>query len=213
MPGGWPVGVEERVTAIAGLVISFCVALVLLAVAVNFARAERSGEVAQRRRSPVATGTMLLFLLAFYLLLHHRVGVVPVQSLPLLLLLTVVGLTLVLVGTAVNLLGRLALGGNWANQVTVYRQQTLVTRGVFRLVRHPLYASLLWMFYGAALVYHNLAALLAVTLVFWPMMRLRAAQEEALLRQRFPEYAAYCRRVGRFWPRWRLGDTHEMPAD
>lgn len=183
-----------------------CVAAVLAAVAWNFLRA--GGAVAERQRSPVATGTMLAFFAGVYLLIHHRVGVVPLPPVAAMALASV-GLLLLVAGTIVNLLGRLRLGRNWANQVTLYREQTLVQDGVFGLVRHPLYASLIWMSCGAGLAYVNAAAVLATFAVFVPAMIYRARQEEALLEAQFPEYNAYQQRVGRLWPRLPGGRRHD----
>ena len=105
-------------------------------------------------------------------------------------------------GCAVNIAGRLYLGSNWANQVTLYHGQELVTEGAYRFVRHPLYASLIWMFYAASIVYVNWAAFAANTCIFVPFMYLRARQEEDLLLKEFAGYAEYRRRVGMFVPRW-----------
>ncbi|MBI2301461.1 MAG: isoprenylcysteine carboxylmethyltransferase family protein [Armatimonadetes bacterium] len=196
-------GYEEHLFAIAARVVSACFGLLMLAVLYNFATAERSGTVREERRSPVATGTMTLFFVGVYLLIHHRLGVLPLANPALGIAVSVAGMLLVAGGCATNLLGRLALGRNWANQVVVYEAQTLVTHGVFGWVRHPLYASLMAMSYGAGLAFHNLAAVAATACVFVPMMHYRASQEEALLEARFPEYAAYRARTGKFFPRGR----------
>lgn len=194
-------------------VVPICASVVLAAVALNFALAADRGAVKMRRRSPVATASMLGFLVAVYFLIHEHIGVVRLSTdqfatavaiLGGMLVTAIAGAILVVVGCVVNVLGRIALGGNWANQVTVYEDQTLVSDGVFDLVRHPLYASLIWMFIGASLVYQNAAALAATLLIFVPAMRYRASQEEFLLAKQFPEYAAYQTRVGRLFPHlWR----------
>jgi len=189
-----------RLVFVASLIVCACVATVLGAVLWNFLTARRDAE-RRERRSPVETGSMLLFTVGFYLLIRRDIGELPFPAYPLHLAAVIAGLVLMVAGTAVNLLGRLALGGNWANQVTIYAEQTLVTSGVYGLVRHPLYASLIWMFIGAATVYLNWAALLAALLIFVPMMIYRARQEETALAERFPEYAGYQRRVGRLMPR------------
>lgn len=102
----------------------------------------------------------------------------------------VFGLGLVILGTVVNVAGRLALGKNWGNQVIIYDDHKLVTNGSYRFVRHPLYAGLIWMFAGAALVFQNWAALAGTILVFFPAMHYRAKQEEQALVAQFPEYVA-----------------------
>jgi len=200
-PLRWPTGPVEVALAAASTVIGVCAALVLGAVVFNVAESHKAGPVAQRQRSPVATATMLLFVAVLYLIVRLRVGAAPVQSPAVALLLAYSGALMFVVGCIVNLKGRVRLGQNWADHVTIYRAQTLVTGGVFGFVRHPLYASLIWMFYGASLSYRNWAAALATTLIFVPMMHYRARQEESMLEQRFPGYARYRSRVGRFFPR------------
>ena len=93
---------------------------------------------------------------------------------------------------------------NWANQVTIYKNQQLIKTGVYKYVRHPLYASLIWMFYGACLVYPNYLALIANTILFVPFMFYRAKQEEKLLMERFEEYGEYKKTTGMLFPKLKL---------
>jgi protein-S-isoprenylcysteine O-methyltransferase Ste14 len=117
------------------------------------------------------------------------------------------GLAAIALGCIVNIKGRMNLGGNWANQIRIYKDQTLVTHGVYKIVRHPLYASLIWMFYGACLVYQNGAAFAANTLIFIPFMYYRAKQEEAMLCKRFINYETYRQKTGMFFPKRRQANA------
>jgi len=182
----------------ARLLVTFCTVLVLAAVLVNFVLARQAHAVRSRKKSTVETGSMLLFLAGFYALIRTRTGVYNVPGIyhPAAL----AGMILLLLGTAVNLLGRFALGRNWGNQVVIYEDHQLVTRGVYHFVRHPLYAGLIWMFLGAALVFQNGAALLATLLVFLPGMYYRGQQEERVLAAQFPGYDDYRNRTGMFFP-------------
>jgi protein-S-isoprenylcysteine O-methyltransferase Ste14 len=191
----------DVLTLVVSAVVGLSAALVLVAVVANFAESGRAGTVERRTRSVVATGTMLAFFAAVFVCVRARLGVLPTESRLARTAFAIVGLLPVVVGCAVNLAGRIQLGANWANQVTVYRAQTLVTTGVFGWVRHPLYASLIWMSLGASIAYRNWAALALTLAVFVPAMHYRAGQEEALLEQRFPDYRLYRARVGRFFPR------------
>jgi len=192
-----PAGVLNLV---ASVVITSCVVAVFGAVLVNFAACRRGREgVKNERRSLVATGTMTLFFVGYYLLIRFRIGELPVYAFGPRLTMAVAGLAVIVFGCVVNIAGRLQLGRNWANQATIYDGQSLVTTGVYGWVRHPLYASIIWMFYGASLVYANAAAFLANTLVFVPFMTYRARLEEAMLAREFKDYDDYCRRVGRFF--------------
>lgn len=176
------------------------VAVVLAAVARNFARGRPAEEAERRIRSPIATVSMLAFLVLMLAPLSLRLGAVELPPLPRRASM-LLGVTLMASGAFVNVAGRRILGANWADQVTVYRDQTLVQGGVFGLVRHPLYASTIWMFLGGALVFRNVLMLLATLAVFVPAMFIRASQEERMLRSRFPEYADYQARVGMLFPR------------
>jgi protein-S-isoprenylcysteine O-methyltransferase Ste14 len=189
---------------VVALLAGLCVAAVLLAVVANHLAARHGGAVEVRRRSPVATASMLGFFLAYLVVLRLRVGVVPMERGVARSTVMLAGLALLVAGCAVNLVGRLGLGRNWADQVTVYREQTLVRNGVFGVVRHPLYASLIWMFVGGSLLYRSAAALALTLAIFLPAMVVRARQEETLLAQRFPEYAAYRQQVGMLLPRVRF---------
>jgi protein-S-isoprenylcysteine O-methyltransferase Ste14 len=191
---------------VAFLIISLCVLAIFSAVFVNFMASRRHQDVKNEKRSLVATGTMTLFFFFVYTLIHRRIGTVPIGQAPLQFGMAVIGLSIIVFGCAVNILGRLHLGKNWANQATIYRDQKLVVSGVYALVRHPLYASLIWMFYGACLVYANVAAFMATSLVFVPFMLHRARLEENLLAKEFADYPAYRQRVSMLVPKLFKGE-------
>ena len=75
----------------------------------------------------------------------------------------------------------------------------LVQHGVYGIVRHPLYASLLMA--GAAWTLYNLSLshLLALVVGFL-FFNHKASKEEAWLGERHPEYADYARRVKKLIP-------------
>jgi protein-S-isoprenylcysteine O-methyltransferase Ste14 len=194
-----PLGWLELTTIV---VIGLCILAIFTSILVNFMEGARRTNVKKRKRSIVATGTMTLFFVFLYALIRFRVWDLQFQNLPLRIVCVVVGLVVIVFGCVVNIAGRFSLGHNWADQVTIYEDQELVERGMFRWVRHPLYASLIWMFYGASLVYLNAAAFLANSLIFVPFMAYRAKQEEELLLKEFSGYAVYKKKTGMFFPRW-----------
>ena len=144
---------------------------------------------------------MLLFFFGFYAIIRTGTGRIALEFSPLKVALMVAGALLVIAGGAVNVKGRVDLGKNWGNQIRIYGDHTFVTGGTYRLVRHPLYASLVWMFLGASLIYQNYLALLAALFIFIPFMRYRATQEEELLAKEFSAYAEYQKEVGMFFPK------------
>lgn len=181
--------------------ICMCVFFLFLAIFIDFALYSRTEQVQKEKKSIVETGTMTLFFLVFYGILQSRVGVIPIQVRFIKELLMILGTVMIIVGCIVNINGRLNLGRNWANQIKIYKEHTLVQTGMYKVVRHPLYASIILMFYGACLVYRNIISFVAVSIVFIPFMCHRARQEENLLISRFPEYHEYRQSTGMFFPK------------
>ena len=182
--------------------VMICVLTVLLAVVADFLLFSQRTEIRQGQKSIVRTSTMVGFYAATFLVIRYRIWIVPVTSPVWSTALDIAGLSLLIIGAITNICGRLWLKQNWGDHIRIYTDHTLVTSGPFRVVRHPLYASLVWMFTGGALVYRSPLALLMNGLVFTPFMIYRARQEERLMAQTFPEYEAYRRRTGLFFPRF-----------
>lgn len=81
-------------------------------------------------------------------------------------------------------------------------QLGLIQTGVYAAIRHPMYLGLMLLTLGLAIFSMKRGALgVAVALVVF--FNLKAREEERRLLQRYPEYADYMRRTGRFLPRWR----------
>ena len=95
------------------------------------------------------------------------------------------------------------LGGNWSPTLQVRHQHTLVTAGVYRHIRHPLYAAhVLWAIAQILLIPNYLAgpAMLATSL---PLFVVRIPREERMMLDHFgEEYQAHIARTGRLIPRW-----------
>jgi protein-S-isoprenylcysteine O-methyltransferase Ste14 len=92
------------------------------------------------------------------------------------------------------------LDTNWRSELQEQPDQALVTTGVYRLMRHPMYAAhWLWSL-AQALLLHNWLAGPAFLATFWPLYRYRVPREEAQMLERFGDdyrdYAARTRRLG-----------------
>jgi len=78
----------------------------------------------------------------------------------------------------------------------------LVVRGPYRLVRNPMYLGATAALLGAALFYQSPALAVYAVGFLLAMHAFVLIYEEPRLRRTFAaEYEAYCRRVGRWWPR------------
>lgn len=185
------------------LSVSVSVMMLFIAIGADFLLFHNNEQkVAKEKKSIVETGTMTLFLIVFYGVVVSQVGVVHFKRFySLQYVLEGFGALLILTGCAANIAGRFNLGANWGNQVRIYEGHELVETGLYRFVRHPLYASIILMFFGACLIYHTLAGFLLVVIIFIPFMTYRAKQEEKLLNERFEGYKTYMEKTGRFFPK------------
>jgi protein-S-isoprenylcysteine O-methyltransferase Ste14 len=79
---------------------------------------------------------------------------------------------------------------------------TLVTEGLFRHTRNPMYVGKFLMVLGAGIASNHWPALLAFTGVYSLMYEAVTLAEEDYLRGKFgAAFDDYCRRVPRWWPR------------
>ncbi len=94
-----------------------------------------------------------------------------------------------------------ALGRNWSVTLAVREEHALVTDGVYRFVRHPMYTAF-WMWAIAqALTLQNWVAGPAGIIGFVTLYLLRVGREEALMRETFgAAWDAYAARTPRVIP-------------
>ena len=94
------------------------------------------------------------------------------------------------------------LGINWRVTTELREKHTLVTSGVFKHVRHPMYsAHWLWGI-AQALLIHNWIAGLASLIIIIPLYILRVHREERMMVEQFgEEYRTYMGQTGRILPR------------
>ena len=95
------------------------------------------------------------------------------------------------------------LGHNWSATIQIKQEHTLVTDGVYRHIRHPMYAAhLLWAI-AQGLLLENWLAGWGFLVFFIPIYLIRAPKEEQLMLEQFDEqYRRYISRTGRLIPRF-----------
>jgi len=196
-----PFKIPDMFSFIIQLIVCSSVLALFVSILIDFTLYTRDEHIKKEKKSIVETGTMTLFFFAFYLILMTKVGIVSIYDINLKHIVIIIGTVAIVGGCIINILGRFNLGSNWANHIKIYDEHTLVQNGMYKIVRHPLYSSIMLMFYGACLVYRNILCFLAVTLIFIPFMYYRSKQEETLLTQAFPEYNDYKKRTGMFSPK------------
>jgi protein-S-isoprenylcysteine O-methyltransferase Ste14 len=137
---------------------------------------------------------VLLFLLFQTLFLE----ILPISSQP--SLLRAIGSIIFFLGLGTAVLARLQLGDNWADveDRQVLPVQALVTGGIYKYIRHPIYAGDLLLLTGLQLALNSWLVLAVVLLI--PVIARQAIDEELILSRALPGYDEYCRRTKRFIP-------------
>ncbi len=136
-------------------------------------------------RIAAATAFALLFVLGF---LDRR------SDAPAWLL--ILSAVMILLGNGLSVLVLNRLGKSFS---IMAEARHLVTDGPYRLVRHPLYVVEEIAVIGCFLPFYSVESLI-LYIAHIGIQALRIGNEEAVLRQAFPEYADYARRTARFIP-------------
>jgi protein-S-isoprenylcysteine O-methyltransferase Ste14 len=94
------------------------------------------------------------------------------------------------------------LGRSFSMSLVVKKEQSLVTEGPYRRVRHPMYTAFSLIFLGLFLLSANWFVGTTAAIAYGAIMLIRTPQEERMLLAKFgDEYAAYVSRTGRFLPK------------
>ncbi len=111
------------------------------------------------------------------------------------------GLILFFAALVLRLWSLRTLGEYWSLHVEIRPDQRLITTGPYRLMRHPAYAAIILEFIGIPLVGNCYLSLLAVVLLYFPVLALRIVIEEKALVKKFgPAYIGYKDHTGALLP-------------
>jgi protein-S-isoprenylcysteine O-methyltransferase Ste14 len=137
----------------------------------------------------------VLFIVDFRFL--GRFGI-PVDKLAILLLpntllINLLIVLLLIVGLTIAISARRTLAGNWSGAVALKKEHKLITTGLYRYIRHPIYAGMLLMILGTALSVGTLGACIGFFIILLGVL-LKLKDEESLLAEHFAqEYLLYKR--------------------
>lgn len=94
------------------------------------------------------------------------------------------------------------LGLNWSPSLEIREKHELITRGIYSVIRHPMYASQwLWVI-AQPLLLQNWIAGFANLLIFVPFYFLRVKAEEQMMVEKFgDQYQVYMQKVGGILPK------------
>ena len=113
---------------------------------------------------------------------------------------SILGAALVVLGGSLRLWAMATLGRWYSRRVRVQEGHQVVTRGPFRLVRHPAYLGNWVGHLGLGLAFQSPVSLLVCVLAFLPGIIARIHREDEVLRHELPGYACYAARTARLLP-------------
>lgn len=140
-----------------------------------------------------------LFGLLGWSLAWARLGAAPLSVWNLPSGVATAGFSLLALGLAVTVIAQAQMGASW--RIGIDEESTaLVTRGLFSVIRNPIYSAMLLAFAGLVLITPSpwtVMGWLAVAQVLFIQTRF---EEQHLLFEHGSAYRAYAQRVGRFLP-------------
>lgn len=114
--------------------------------------------------------------------------------------LTTTSLISMFLGFVILALSALALGKSLTAHPMPSKSAVLVTDGLYRFVKHPIYSGLILVGFGLVITggfFPHIIFFIALVL----LLNYKASFEEKLLTQTYSGYAEYSRKTGRFIPR------------
>ncbi len=124
--------------------------------------------------------------------------VLPITQEP--LILRIAGATVYTAGLLLAIIARIQLGANWTDieNGQVLSDHIIVSNGLYRYIRHPIYIGDLLLLIGFELSLNSWLIVLVGLMV--PVVLWKATHEERIVIKNLPGYAEYCRTTKRFIP-------------
>ena len=176
--------------------------LVMIAIRAPHGRRCRMVKVARSHRTPLETGLLVLAWIGFFVPLiwiaspAFAFAEYSLRSGPF-----VSGVTCFVIGLWLFYRSHADLGTNWSITLEIREQHRLITEGIYRRIRHPMYTALVLYSVGHALVIPNWVAGPSTLIAFVILFALRVRPEEEMMANEFGrEYAAYAARTKRLVP-------------
>ncbi|MEL6812206.1 MAG: isoprenylcysteine carboxylmethyltransferase family protein [Bacteroidota bacterium] len=111
-----------------------------------------------------------------------------------------VSILFLIIGVFIILLGILNLNENLSPFPSPKRNANLISSGIYKYIRHPIYTGILIAMTSYA-VFVACPFKLTITLVLAIVFYFKSNLEEELLIERFEQYKDYIKSTGRFFPR------------
>ena len=160
--------------------------LAMLAIRAPHGRRSRSVKVAKSHKTPLETGLLVLAWVGFFVpLIWIASPAFSFAEYPLRIGPPVAGVMCFVIGLWLFYRSHADLGTNWSITLEVREHHRLITQGVYRRIRHPMYSALVLYSVGQALVIPNWVAGPSSLIAFAVLFALRVRAEEKMMVQQF----------------------------
>src|SRR6185436_11275947 len=176
--------------------------VVMIAIRAPHGRRGRIVKVATSHKTSLDTGLLILAWVGFFVPLiwvasrAFSFAEYELSAAPL-----VAGMICLVMGLWLFYRSHADLGTNWSVTLEIREQHRLITQGVYRRIRHPMYSALALYSIGQALVIPNWVAGPSNLIAFAILFALRVRAEERMMVREFgDEFALYSARTKRLIP-------------
>ena len=176
--------------------------IAMIAIRAPHGQRSRGVKVAKSRKGPLEIALLSFAWLGFFIpLLWVVTPLLAFADYPLRPVPFVAGVLCLAVGLWFFHRSHADLGTNWSITLEVRENHQLVTHGIYRRVRHPMYMALFLYSVGQALALPNWVAGPSYLVAFGLLFALRLGPEERMMREEFgADYDAYVARTKRLIP-------------
>lgn len=176
--------------------------VVMIAIRAPHGQRSRGVKVAKSRKGPLEVALLAFAMLGFVVpFAWMATDALAFADYPLHVVPLALGTLLLAAGLWMFHRSHADLGTNWSITLEVREGHSLVTRGVYRHVRHPMYVALFLYSFGQLLALPNWVAGPSYLVPFTLLFALRVDAEERMMIEEFgDEYVAYAARTKRLIP-------------
>jgi protein-S-isoprenylcysteine O-methyltransferase Ste14 len=94
------------------------------------------------------------------------------------------------------------LGRNWSATLEVRASHELITKGIYKRIRHPMYSAIWLIVIAQSMLLPNAVAGLSGVVCFGTLYFMRVGNEEKMMMEQFgTEYQTYMQKTGRLFPK------------
>ena len=113
----------------------------------------------------------------------------------------ILGLIIYVIGAIISLGSRFQLGRFGSGRLKIKEEHELVTKGVYRHLRHPMYLGGIIGVIGFCFVFHGFIMMFLILALYFIVFRSRMIYEEKILQEQFGEkYSEYMKKTKRIIP-------------